>query len=175
MVEFDGGKVLKKLADRPAPPFARLRCYMTPPLKTGYTVQTDLMGRAKKKRFMPDMGLLNSRYKMILLGTSEITRTLRLVTWDPMPRLRKDIDFDWKADAWYSMKLSVHIQSGRAMVRGKVWPRGTEEPEKWTIEMEDPYPNGAGSPGLYAYSVAITSKSAGTSVYFDNVSIMAND
>jgi outer membrane protein assembly factor BamB len=175
VVEFDGSKVLKKMADRPAPPFARLRCYITPPLKTGYSVQTDLMGMAKKKRFLPDMGLLNSRYKMILLGSSEMTRVLRLVTWDPMPRLQKDIDFDWKPDTWYIMKLSVHIESGRAIVRGKVWPRGTEEPEKWTIEMEDPYPNEAGSPGLYAYSVAITSKSAGTSVYFDNVSIKANE
>ena len=77
------------------------------------------MGQAKKKRFMPDMGLLNSRYKMILLGTSEMTRTLRLVTWDPMPRLQKDIPFEWKADTWYTMKLSVHIQSGHALVQGK--------------------------------------------------------
>ena len=174
VIEQDGKKVLKKLADRPAPPFARLRCYMTPPIDAGYTIQADMLGESKKKRFIPDMGLINSRYNLILLGTSEMTRKLRLVTWDPMPRLQKDIEFDWKPDAWYSVKMSVDIKDGKGLVKGKVWPRGDKEPAEWTIEAEDPYPNAAGSPGLYAYSVNITSKSPGTPVYFDNVSITRN-
>ena len=174
VVDFEGGSVLKKLADRPAPPFARMRNYMTPPLEVGYTVQSDMNGVSKKKRFMPDMGLLNSRYKMILLGTSELKRTLRLVTWDPMPRLQTDVDFDWKADTWYTMKMSVDIVDGKGLVRGKVWKRGEKEPDAWSIEMTDPVPNTGGSPGLYAYSVSITSKSAGTPVYFDNVSVTKN-
>jgi outer membrane protein assembly factor BamB len=174
VVTRDGEKVLMKLADRPAPPFARLRCYMTDPLDAGYTVQADMLGESKKKRFIPDMGLLNARYKLILLGSSEMTRKLRLVTWDPMPRLQKDIDFDWKPDIWYTAKLSVDIKDGKAIVQGKVWERGTPEPDAWTLSVEDPYPNTMGSPGLYAYSVNITSKSPGTPVYFDNVEITRN-
>ncbi|MEM7393046.1 MAG: PQQ-binding-like beta-propeller repeat protein, partial [Verrucomicrobiota bacterium] len=93
VVEHEGGKVLKKLADRPAPPFARLRCYMTPPIDIGYTVQTDLYGYAKKRRFIPDMGLMNSRYLCIMLGSTERTRKLRLVSYAAVPRLQHDIEF----------------------------------------------------------------------------------
>ncbi len=172
--DYNGAVVLKKMSDRPAPPFARLRCYMTNPLDVGYTVQADMLGEAKKKRFIPDMGLINCRYNLVLLGTSEMKRTLRLVTWAPMPRLQKDIDFDWKPGVWYSVKLSVDVKNGKGLINGKVWPRGEKEPTKWTIQAEDPHPNPAGSPGLYAYSVNITSRTPGTPVYFDNVSITRN-
>lgn len=170
---MDGNKVLRKLADRSAPPFARLRCYITPSLDTGYSVQADMYGQSKRGRFLPDMGLLNSRYRMILLGTTR-PRSLRLVTWDPMPRLQVDVPFDWQPDTWYTMKLSVEERDGQGLVRGKVWPQGAEEPEAWSIEMVDPHPNLRGSAGLYAYSVAITEKSPGTEVYFDNVAITRN-
>ena len=174
VVEFDGSRVLKKLAERPSPPFARLRCYMTPPIDAGYTVKADMYGESKKKRFIPDMGLLNSRYKLVMLGSSSMKRALRLVTWDPMPRIQKDVPFDWKADTWYSVKLSVDVVDGKAHVKGRVWPRGEKEPSDWQIEITDPHPNTGGSPGLYAYSVNITAKSHGTPVYFDNVAVTPN-
>ncbi|MFC1762581.1 PQQ-binding-like beta-propeller repeat protein, partial [Planctomycetota bacterium] len=172
--EVDGQKVLRKLADRPSPPFARLRCYMMPPIATGYTVQSDLLGISKKKRFLPDMGLINSRYLLILTGTSERKRLLRLVSWSPVPRIIKEIEFPWEGDSWYSAKLSVDLQDHEGVVRAKVWPRGTAEPSNWTLALQDPSPNPAGSPGLYAYSVGITSKSKGTEVLFDNVAITPN-
>lgn len=173
--EADGGKILRKLADRPAPPFARLRGYMLPPIDTGYTVKSDMLGVSKKNRFLPDMGLINSRYLLILVGTSERTRRLRLVSWAPIPRIQHEVEFPWSGDTWYAVKLSVDVVDGRGLVRGKVWERGNEEPEAWSIEMEDPTPNRAGSPGLYAYSVSITSKSKGTEVLYDNVEVSRNE
>jgi outer membrane protein assembly factor BamB len=170
VMELDGGKVLRKMADRPAPPFARLRCYMMPPLPDGYTVKADILGVSKKKRFVPDIGLINCRYLLILTGSSERTPTLRLVSWAPIPRIQKDVEFPWDPDTWYAVKLSV----AEGVVRGKVWPRGEDEPDAWSIEMTDPSPNREGSPGLYAYSVGITSKSKGTEVLFDNVEIARN-
>ena len=172
--EHEGQKILRKLADRPAPPFARLRCYVTPPMVAGYTVGSDMLGVPKKRRFLPDMGLINSGYLMILTGTSERTRMLRLVSWTPEPRIIREIPFAWESDTWYSTKFSVDIQDDRGVVRAKVWPRGEEEPGEWTLTMNDPCPNQAGSPGLYAYSVGITSKSKGTEVLFDNVVITPN-
>jgi outer membrane protein assembly factor BamB len=169
VVDYEGGKVLRKLAERPSPPFARLRCYMMPPIDAGYTVQADILGVSKKNRFIPDMGLINSRYLMILTGTTERTRKLRLVSWAPIPRIQKDIEFAWEPDKWYTVKFSTHINNGVGTIRGKVWAQGTPEPDAWTIEMEDAHPNFDGSPGLYAYSVATTSKSKGTEVLFDNV------
>jgi hypothetical protein len=173
--EFEGGRVLRKLADRPAPPFARLRCYLMPPIETGYTVEADLWGMAKGKRFIPDMGLINSRYLLILTGTSERNRTLRLVSWAPIPRVQKDVPFAWEPDQWYRVRLSVDVTDRTGRIRGKVWPRGADEPADWSVEMIDPCPNDAGSPGLYAYSVGITSKSQGTEVLFDNVEVYRNE
>ncbi len=172
--EVDGSNVLRKLADRPSPPFARLRCYVTPPLPTGYTIQSDLLGVSKKKRFLPDMGLINSRYLLILTGTTERKRLLRLVSWSPVPRIIKEVEFPWEGDAWYTAKLQVDLEGTQGVVRAKVWPRAESEPEAWSLTLADPSPNPAGSPGLYAYSVAITSKTKGTEVLFDNVAITEN-
>jgi outer membrane protein assembly factor BamB len=172
--EVDGQKVLRKLADRPSPPFARVRCYMMPPIPTGYTVQSDLLGVSKKKRFLPDMGLINSRYLLILTGTSERKRLLRLVSWSPVPRIIEEVEFPWQGDTWYTAKLHVDIENHQGAIKAKVWSRGENEPDDWTLTMEDPSPNPAGSPGLYAYSVAITDKSKGTEVLFDNVAITPN-
>ncbi len=173
--EVDGQKVLRKLAERPSPPFARLRGYIMPPIETGYSIQSDLLGISKKKRFLPDMGLINSRYLLILTGTSERTRKLRLVSWTPEPRIIREIEFPWKDDTWYSARLSVDIKDGKGIVRAKVWARGEQQPSDWSLTMKDPSPNPAGSPGLYAYSVSITSKSKGTEVLFDNVRIERNE
>ncbi|MDJ0839127.1 MAG: PQQ-binding-like beta-propeller repeat protein [Acidobacteriota bacterium] len=173
IVEKDGNKVLMKLADRMHPAFARMRNYMMPPLKPGYTVQADIYGQSKKRRFWPDMGLINSRYMLRVMGTTK-KPVVRLVSWDPMPRIQKDVPFDWKTDAWYTAKLSYDFVDGKGMVRAKVWPRGEAEPKDWTIEMVDPSPNTGGSPGLYGYSVAISEKSPGTPVYYDNVKITRN-
>lgn len=173
--QHEGNKVLRKLANRPAPPFARLRCYMTPPMKAGYTVQADILGHPKKvnKRItlLPDMGLINSRYLLILTGTTERKRYLRLVSWAPVPRVISQVEFPWDADTWYTCKLKVSLADGDGLVQAKVWPQGEAEPATWSLELTDATPNSAGSPGLYAYAVGITAKSQGTEVLFDNVII----
>ena len=173
--EFEGQKVLRKLAERPSPPFARLRGYIMPPIPAGYTIQSDILGQSKKNRFLPDMGLINSRYLMILTGTSERTRKLRLVAWSPVPRLIREIEFPWQADTWYTARFSYDKTDSKGIVKAKVWQRGESEPDDWTLTMEDPCPHVGGSPGLYAYSVGITSSSKGTEVLFDNVSITPNN
>lgn len=148
---------------------------MTPPLPAGYTVASDLYGQSKKKnRFLPDMGLINSRYRLIVVGTSEPTRRVRLVSWMPMPRVIKEVEFPWTGDTWYRAALRVDVSDGQARVRGKVWPRGEAEPDAWTVELTDPCPNTEGSPGLFAVAVGVTDRSPGTEVWFDNVSITPN-
>lgn len=135
----------------------------------GPTQQRGFLGRRggrKALRFEP--GLL------ILTGTTERTRKLRLVSWAAVPRIVKEIEFPWEGDNWYTSKLSVDIVRGKAQVAAKVWARGEDEPQAWTLTMEDATPNLTGSPGLYAYAVSITEKSKGTEVLFDNVSITPN-
>ena len=170
VVEQDG-KVLKKLASkaRPSPPFMRLRAYATPPIEGGYTVQADLLGKLARKRFKPDMGLINSRYRFIMMG---MRKKLRIETWSPLPRLRHDVAFPWDPESWYRAKFSVELEGDQARVRAKVWPRDEAEPEAWSIEVVDPHPNREGSAGIYGYSVGTTSKSDGPEILFDNFKVM---
>ena len=174
VVERDGETVLRKLARKefPSPPFMRLRTYVTPSIKGGYTVQCDMLSMAKKKRFKPDMGLINSRYRMIAVGMG---KKLRIESWSPVPRLRHEVPFTYDPDKWYTMKFEVKHEAGNAVVRGKIWPRDENEPDAWTIQVDDPCPNPEGSAGLYAYSAGTTSKSDGPETFFDNLTVERNE
>ncbi len=172
IVERDGGKVLQKLAEDASAPFMRLKAYMTPPIPKGFTIVADILGTPKGERFRPDMGLINSRYELTLMGSGQV---LRLESWTPVPRLREDVPFEWEVNKWYRVKFQVALANEGAHLRGKVWPRDSAEPSTWSIEMLDPYPNQEGSPGLYAYSPGTTPKSKGPEVFFDNVRVIPND
>ena len=176
LVEMDGNMVLEKLAERPSVPFMRMRAYSGPPISIegGYTVECDLMGRprAKGRPIRPDMGLFNCRYALKMMGRE---KTLRLVTWSPIPRLREETPFDWKTDVWYRAKLRVEIKNGKGLIRGKAWPRDEAEPEGWQVKMIDPCPISEGSPGLYAYSKGTTTSKKGAPNFYDNYKVYAND
>ena len=174
IVEREGNKVLQKLAakEKPSPPFMRIRGYMTPPIAGGYTMQADLLGTPKGERFKPDMGVINSRYFVMLMGADQV---LRVESWSPLPRVQKDVPFTWNTDTWYRMKVRVEVTSTEARIRGKVWPRDQTEPEAWMLDAVDPSPNREGSPGLYGYSPGTTPKSNGPEIFYDNVQVMRND
>ncbi len=167
LVKKDGNTVLQKLALRPSAKYARMRAYSGPVLPVGYTVEVDMLGSPKKGRrpTLSDMGIINSRYKMILLGHE---KRIRLVTYSPIPRLQQEVPFDWKPDTWYRAKFSVNVADGKGYARAKVWPRDGKEPAGWMIEMVDSCPNLEGSPGLYAYSKGTTASKPGAPVFFDN-------
>ena len=155
--EQDGNKVLVK------PPAARgldrSNLYIGPADMKGYTVQADLMG-GRRRRWLPDMGLIAHRYLLDLQGAYQ---RLEVRSWSSDLRMVQRVPFEWEPDVWYTMKMRVDVEVGRAVVRGKVWKRGDAEPDAWTIEAEDPLPIRNGSPGLYGYSPA--------NIYYDNVSV----
>ena len=174
LVKKDGSVVLHKLATSPSAKFARMRAYSGPPLETGYTVQADLLASPKEGRrpTLSDMGLINSRYVMILLAKE---KKIRLGSWMPIPRVQQDVAFDWEPNVWYTAKLRVDIENGQGLIRAKVWRRGENEPAGWQAELVDPCPNLRGSPGLYAYSKGTSAKRHGSSVFFDNYQVTRND
>ncbi|RMF76046.1 MAG: hypothetical protein D6744_12740 [Planctomycetota bacterium] len=189
--ELEGERVLRKIADkaRPSPPFMRLRTYATMPISGGYTVQADMRSEvkdARRRSYQPDMGLINSRYRFIVVGGDPKrgrAGSLRIESWSPLPRLRKDVEFTWKPDVWYTAKFEVRLRESAsegaprtvAVCRAKVWERGTAEPDQWAIEVVDPFPNTEGSAGLYAYSTGTTAKSDGPLTYFDNFKVYKNE
>jgi len=169
----DGSRVLHKLAskEKPSPPFMRIRGYLGPPVQGGYTIQADVLGTPKGDRFKPDMGLINTRYMMLLMGNGQ----LWLESWGTMPRVHHELPFPWETNKWYRMKLRVEVAGREARLFGKVWLRDDAEPADWTINFTDPYPNREGSPGLYGYSNGTTPKSDGTEIFYDNLKVTKND
>lgn len=175
IVTRDGSRVLQKLAEKGKPsPVWKMRAYVGLPVPVGYTVEADVMGTFARKRFRPDMGIINGRYEMIVMGQQ---KELELARWrdEPAHALRKRVPFEMKSELWYRMKLVVDIKDGKAHVRGKVWPRGEKEPGEWSIEFEDSCPNLEGSPGLFVYSNGTTDKSDGPEVFFDNLMVTTNE
>lgn len=173
LVEKDGSIVLQKLATKPSAKFTRMRSFSGLPIEGGYTVMADMLASPKEgRKTLSDMGLINSRYNMILLGKE---KKIRLVSWAPIPRVQKEVPFDWQPDVWYRAKFRVDVSDKQGRVRGKVWPRDQEEPTNWMIDMIDPSPNREGSPGLYAYSKGTSARRHGSPVYFDNYRVMKND
>ncbi len=174
IIEKDGSRVLHKMAKSPSAPYSRMRSFSGPPIPVGYTVRADLMATPRKGRrpALSDMGLINSRYKLIMLGRE---KRLRLVSYSPIPRVQVEQPFEWNGDEWYRAKLTVDFDGVQAVVRAKVWKRGQSEPTEWMIEMIDPSPNREGSPGLYAYSKGTRPGKPGSSVFFDNYQVTRND
>lgn len=170
VVTQGNAKVLKKLANNPNPLLARAHTFFTMPKATNYTIEADLMG-AKKGEDMPDMGLIANRYTLVLDGNKQ---RLRILSWDALPRVDKNIPWQWQPDVWYHMKFTVAVNGAKALVQGKVWPKDQKEPEGSTITFEDPSPNREGSPGLYGYATGILENEEGAAIYYANVNVTPN-
>ncbi len=156
--DLEGNKVLAK------PPsqrnLNRHNLILGPPTMSNYTIQADVKG-AKVKRRSPDMGLIANRYYLDFMTKKG---RLQIRTWPAeLERFSHEIPYAWDPELWYTMKLRVDVEKGVAQVRGKVWPKGENEPKEWTISATDPHPNTHGSPGLYG--------DAPTTIYFDNIKI----
>lgn len=152
--EVDGSVVLKKGVGKGKP---SANFWIGFPEQKGYTVQADVLMREEKRK-LPSIGLAAHRYNLILKGN---TSKVQVQSWAPHLRMAKEVKFRSDPDVWYTMKMTVSIQDDGAHILGKVWERGKDEPEEWTIEAVDPHPNLNGAPGLYTYSLA--------ECFFDNV------
>jgi hypothetical protein len=120
---------------------------------------------ALEKARMPDMGLVAQRYTLDLMGAAQ---QLQLRSWPPQVAtyFSKTIPFPWEAGRWYTMKFEARTAGKAAVLRGKVWPRGTPEPETWTIEATHEAGNLQGSPGFFG-------NSKDSEIYIDNVTVEA--
>ncbi len=136
--------------------------WMGPSTMKDYTVQADVL-MTEKRRQIPAVGVTVNRYNIILDGNKY---KFRIQSWAPHKRMAKEIRYKSKTDTWYTVKATVEVKDGTAHVKGKVWKRGDDEPEKWTLEVEDPHANENGAPGLYFYSLANS--------YIDNVKVTSN-
>ncbi|MCA9143635.1 MAG: PQQ-binding-like beta-propeller repeat protein [Planctomycetales bacterium] len=145
------------------PKGTRSRCWFGPSDLHDYTIQADVRGLIAFDK-MPDIGLTAQGYALDMQGASQ---KLQIRSWAPQLRMDKTIDFAWQPNVWYVMKLQASNEESRTVLRGKVWPRGEDEPAEWTITATDEAPNLSGSPGLFG-----NAKDA--EIHIDNILVTAN-
>ena len=135
---------------------------MGPIKMANYTIQADFaLPQSVETGKMGDFGLINSRYTLTVRSSN---KQLRVYSWSPSDfRTYSAIDFQPEPGRWYTMKLTVR----QSTIRGKLWPREQEEPQDWSVEMEDESPNLFGSPGLYGNAQE-------SEIYVDNISVVPN-
>ncbi len=161
VIEIEGSRSLHRKEDNTVSRRARL-FYGTQDM-ANYTVEMDVR-TVEKRRQQGDIGVVAQRYVMILFGNSQ---KLELESWQPAVKMTVSTPFAWKADTWYRVKLEAQNQKdGTTRVRGKVWPKGEAEPEKWTVEKIDKIGHKQGSPGIYA--------DAPWGAFFDNIKVTPN-
>jgi outer membrane protein assembly factor BamB len=167
--DLEGSKVLVKLAENPFAFAKRCRPFFGSSEHSNYTIEADLRAM-ERRRQMGDIGLVAQRYELVLFGTHQ---RLELQPWQPETQRTVRIEFPWKKDTWYTMKLEVQsLGGGKVRARGKVWPKGQTEPTQWTIERVDPIGSLKGSPGLYAD--APSQAGGGSELYYDNIKVYPN-
>lgn len=168
--DLDGSKVLVKLAENDFAFAKRCRPFMGNTEYSNYTIQADLRGSEKLRRQMGDIGLVAQRYELVLFGNHQ---RLELQPWQPEVQRTVKVNYAWKPDTWYVMKLEVQtLSKGQVRARGKVWPKGQPEPAVWTVSRVDPIGSVKGAPGLYAD--APSRVGGGSELYFDNIRVYQN-
>ena len=131
-------------------------------VKDGAAADSSAGGPGKTERVgkMPDIGLIAQRYTFDLMGASQ---QVQIRSWTSvLDRFSKSVPFAWKPNTWYTMKFQANVVDGKAVLKGKVWPRGDKEPEAWTIEAVDDAPNTEGSPGLFG-------NASNAELFYDNI------
>jgi outer membrane protein assembly factor BamB len=161
VVTLDGQKVLQKAPDQTI--FKRIRVFVGPVDLADYTFEADVRGTTRRRQ-MTDIGITAQRYSLVLYGNAQ---KLKIESWEPEIVRSMEAPFEWKADAWYHLKLRVeNMPDGKVRARGKAWAVGQPEPAAWTIEKIDAVGNHKGAPGLFV--------DAEFGAYLDNLKLTAN-
>ncbi len=165
-------KVLAKTIDRVL--FQRSTVFIGHPDDAGYTVTVNVMSDGSR-RSMGTVGVVNQRYIIALNGNSQT-----IEAWsnnDNYVRARKigqgdnRVPFKWKKNQWYTLKTRVDVNAdGSGVVRAKAWPKAEAEPGAWMLNLNVPYANTKGSPGIYGFTPMSRFK-----VYVDDIRVDPNE
>lgn len=171
----DGNPVAMKITTIPLG--TRSQGFMGPNDLSNYTIQADVystrrvtvLGTGDDRHEtvnLPDVGITAQRYALEMMGASQ---RLQIRSWRAQleNRFAVYVPFEWKPETWYTMKLRAAVEDGKAVLKGKVWERGTPEPDNWTIEGVDEVPNVQGAPGLSGNAME-------AEIIYDNIIVTPN-
>jgi outer membrane protein assembly factor BamB len=159
--QVDGEPVIVKVST--IPKGTRSQTWMGPTDLHDYTVTADVKAAGGTSK-LPDVGVIAQRYTLDMMGESQ---QLQIRTWAAQLRMARSVPFAWKADTWYTLKFRASLKDGVAVLQGKAWRRGTEEPVEWTVTATDESANLQGSPGLFGNATS-------DEIFIDNVTVSAN-
>ncbi|MBX3411752.1 MAG: PQQ-binding-like beta-propeller repeat protein [Pirellulales bacterium] len=160
--ELDGDPVMVKVTT--IPKGTRSQAWMGRTDLHDYTIQADIRGAMRGDK-LPDIGLIAQRYTLDLRG---VEQELQIRSWtSQLGRFSKTVPLKWEPDKWYTLKFRAEAQGDKAVLRGKVWERGTPEPQEWQIEATDNAPNLVGSPGLFG-------NATNAEIFLDNIQVTPN-
>ncbi|HEX5032873.1 MAG TPA: serine/threonine protein kinase, partial [bacterium] len=130
-----------------------------------YTIQGDFKAGTQDNK-VPDFGVIGPGSTFFIEGAIE---RMQIQSWQAHDK-RTFVAQNFKLDpnVWYTLKLRAENSADKAVLRGKIWKRGEKEPAAWTLELVDPQPNKAGSPGLYG-------DATNAEVFIDNITVTANE
>ncbi|WP_461509157.1 PQQ-binding-like beta-propeller repeat protein [Rhodopirellula baltica] len=157
----DGEPVIAKVST--IPKGTRSQAWFGPTDLHNYTITADVKAHSGTSK-LPDMGVIAQRYVLDLMGESQ---KLQIRTWAAQLRMAQSVPVQWEAGVWYTMKLQASLEDGKAILKGKVWPREEAEPDAWTVTAIDEAPNRNGSPGLFG-------NATNAEYFIDNVNVREN-
>lgn len=167
----EGNGVMCKISTIPLG--TRSQGWMGPSVFSNHTIQADVYGTSGDAESgvvkIPDIGLQAQRYRLTMLGSHQ---QLELKSWISHDLKMRTVPFEWKPDVWYTLKFRAQTveRDGKpvALLQGKAWIRGEEEPPEWQIEWTDEPPNTVGSPGFFG-------RADEAEIFFDNVKVYRNE
>ncbi|MGD9646221.1 MAG: PQQ-binding-like beta-propeller repeat protein [Pirellulales bacterium] len=161
--EVDGRPLMVKVTT--IPKGTRSSCWMGQPDLHDYTIEADVLGNANGDK-VPDIGLIAQRYTLAMMGAKQ---QLQIRSWtSELKRMSVTVPFDWKADTWYTIKFRAANEGGKAVLKGKVWPKDSTEPSDWQITAVDETPSTVGSPGLFG-------NAGNAEIFISRVSVTPNE
>ena len=107
--DLEGSKVLVKLAENPFAFAKRCRPFFGSTDLSNYTIEADVRAM-ERRRQMGDIGIVAQRYELVLFGDHQ---RLELQPWQPETQRTARVEFAWKKDTWYTMKLEVQSIGGK--------------------------------------------------------------
>ncbi len=160
--ETPTNKVLAKTIDNIF--FQRGFLFVGHPDMHNYTVTADVMTDGNR-RMMSDVGIINQRYVVALLGNSQVLQVV-----SNQDRVNVTVPFKVEPKVWYRLKARVdRNEDGTGVVRAKAWKRGEPEPENWTLEAPQKVVHTKGAPGAYGFALQSRFR-----VYLDNYQVVSN-
>jgi outer membrane protein assembly factor BamB len=161
--EEGDSQVLKKTLSKML--FQRSMAFIGHPDSRNYSMQANLRVDGNR-RSRSTVGLVHQRYIIALKGNQR-----QLEVSSNYERLRYGVPFEVEPGQWYTLKTMVmNAPSGETTIRAKAWPKGTPEPESWTLEFVHADGHTRGAPGIFGFSPQNL-----FSVYVDDLSVVSEE